>query len=58
MHTQIKIPTKSGIPQQQGNTKTFQKDKSKQELLEHSSVKTTMIYTYNLNRGLGVKSRL
>ncbi len=29
-----------------------------QELLGHQSVKTTMIYTHVLNRGLGVKSPL
>ncbi len=29
-----------------------------QELLDHQSVKTTMIYTHVLNRGLGVKSPL
>ncbi|MHB8335898.1 MAG: hypothetical protein ACYDEE_00575 [Ignavibacteriaceae bacterium] len=60
MHTQINIPSKSesGILPQQGNTKTFQKDKSKQELLEHSWVMTTMNYTHALSKGLGVKSPL
>ena len=29
-----------------------------QELLGHNSIKTTMIYTHVLNRGLGVKSPL
>ncbi|MHB9012667.1 MAG: hypothetical protein ACYC49_10660 [Ignavibacteriaceae bacterium] len=58
MHTHINIPTKSenGELPLQGSTNTFQKDKSKQELLEYSSVKTTMIYTYILSKALGVKS--
>ncbi len=29
-----------------------------QELLGHNSVKTTMIYTHVLNRGIGVRSPL
>jgi len=60
MHTQINIPTKSEsvVLPRQGNTKTFQKDKSKQELLDHSLLMTTMIFTYALNKGLGVKRTL
>ncbi|MHB8338743.1 MAG: hypothetical protein ACYC6P_06335 [Ignavibacteriaceae bacterium] len=60
MRTQINIPTKSesGVLPQQGNANIFQKDKSEQELLEHSSVKTTMIYTHVANLGASVRSPL
>ena len=43
MHTQINIPSnsESGILPQQGISNTFQKDKSKEEILEKSSVEAT-----------------
>jgi len=39
MQTQINVPAKSerGVPQQQWSTNTFQKDKSRQEILENRS---------------------
>ncbi|HUX60976.1 MAG TPA: hypothetical protein VMV32_06675 [Ignavibacteriaceae bacterium] len=60
MHTQINIPTKSecGILSQRGSTNTFHKDKSKEEILGHRSVKTMMMYNYALSNGLAVKSPL
>ncbi|MHB8581508.1 MAG: hypothetical protein ACYDA4_16820 [Ignavibacteriaceae bacterium] len=60
MHTQINITAKSdsGILPQQGNTNTFQKDKSKQEILEHSSLMATMINTHVVNFGAGVRTPL
>ena len=46
MHTQINIPTnsESGLIPQRGDTNTFQKDKSKEEILENSSVNIIMMY--------------
>ncbi|MHB1688672.1 MAG: hypothetical protein ACYCVH_15060 [Ignavibacteriaceae bacterium] len=58
MHTQINIPAQSEISvlPQQGIARTFQENKPK--ILGHHSVKTTMIYTHVLNRGIGVRSPL
>ena len=58
MDTQINIPSKSesGILPQQGSTNTFQKDKSKQEILVHKSVRATVIYTHLANLGAGARS--
>ena len=60
MYTQINIPTnsESGILPQQGSTNTFQKDKSKEEILEKSSVETTVIYNHIVNFVAGVKNPL
>ena len=60
MHTQINIPTnsESGILPQQGSTNTFQKDKSKQELLEKSSVEAAESYNHIIKLEAGIKNPL
>ena len=52
MHTQINTPAKSvsRILPQQGNTNTFQKVKSKEEILGHYSIVKTMNYKQTYNR--------
>ena len=41
----------------EGITKTFQKNKTKKELLEHILVKNAMIYTQAENLGAGVRRK-
>ena len=58
MHTQINIPTnsESGILPQQGISNTFQKDKSRQEILGHRLVKPWMNYAHIVNLEASVRS--
>ena len=60
MHKQIittSLNIQSVIPGE-GFTKTFQKNKSRQELIEYRSVKTKMIYSHTANLGAGVRRPL
>ena len=60
MHTQINILAQSegGMLPRQGNSITFQKDKSIQEFLEYSLAKTTMNYAHIANLGTGLRNPL
>ncbi|MHB8581439.1 MAG: hypothetical protein ACYDA4_16465 [Ignavibacteriaceae bacterium] len=60
MHKQINTSSLNfqNIIPGEGITKTFQKNKSKQELLERGCAKTTMNYAHVANLGAGVRSPL
>ena len=60
MYPQINIPAQNiqSVILGERIIKTFQKNKSKQELLEHSLVKTTMIYSFISNLKAGEKKSI
>ena len=60
MYPQINIPEQNiqSVILGERIIKTFQKNKSKQELLEHCLVKTTMIYPFISNLKAGEKKSI
>ena len=57
-HINITTKSESGIMPQRGSTNTFQKDKSKEEILGHRYVMTMMIQTHLANLGTGTRISL